>query len=205
MDEGAGQTELLFHPAGKIAGQAATKRLQTAESQQTRGARRHFRRGHTLQVRMKGEVFGDGEVGVEGEPLAQVADAFLHAARTPDDVAPGHLDGPRRGRQNAGEHPHRRRLARTVGADEAEDLPRADFEIEARDRRHRPEGAAQPARPDGGHGGLSGPSPARDCRPPARGRRPACPSSAHRSDSARRPSPDRRAERAPWASGRTSA
>ncbi len=70
----AGQTELLLHPAGKLAGQTRGERAETGEAQQPRHALGAQSRGHRMQVGEQVEVLGDAQVLVEAEALRHVAD-----------------------------------------------------------------------------------------------------------------------------------
>ena len=75
-----------------------------------------------------------GEVRVERRFLERRADDLPHRRPLPDDVIAA--DGRRAcgRREQRREHVHRRRLARTVGAEKAVDLARVDVQIDAVDR-----------------------------------------------------------------------
>ena len=75
-----------------------------------------------LHVRDEVEVRGDRHVAVERDVLGQVADPAPHLERLLEHVEAGHPGGPARGRHEAGEDPHGRRLAGAVRAEEADDL-----------------------------------------------------------------------------------
>ena len=79
------------------------------------------------QIAAVADVFVDGEVGIEAEGLRQVAGLRTHLARrAAEDV------GDAGGRfHHSGENLEGRGLARAVGADQAEDLARADFEVDS--------------------------------------------------------------------------
>src|SRR5262249_30855815 len=80
-------------------------------------------------------------LAVERHALGQVADALAHAQGIVQHVEAVHLHAPRRRRQEAGQDAHRRRLARAVRAEEADDL--AALEPEAHVV-HREVGAESP-------------------------------------------------------------
>src|SRR5690606_34568620 len=74
------------------------------------------------------DVLVHGEILIEREPLAHVADVALDRLALGVDVEardPGDSGG---GREKSGEHPDRRRLARAVRAEKAENLPDAHLE-----------------------------------------------------------------------------
>ena len=80
------------------------------------------------------QVLATGHVAVEADAVGHVADAALdleRAARRVEPDDPG-LPGGRLGQ--AEEHEDRRRLARAVLAEQAEDLAGADLEVEVVDR-----------------------------------------------------------------------
>src|SRR5262249_26304975 len=74
------------------------------------------------------EVPADGHLGVERNGLGEVADAAADLERLLEDVEAGDLDGAVRGRHVAGDHAHRRRLARAVRPEEAEHFAPVDPE-----------------------------------------------------------------------------
>jgi hypothetical protein len=74
--------------------------------------------GHHLQVLL------DGHVQVQRRVLGEVADVGASADRVGDHVDPGHPGGALGGLEVAREDLHRGRLARPVGAEQADDLRR---------------------------------------------------------------------------------
>ena len=68
--------------------------------------------------------------------LRDVTDAAPYVLRLRDHVVTGHHGRAGGGPQQRGQHPKRRRLARTVGAEETDDLPLRDVEIDAVDGLH---------------------------------------------------------------------
>ena len=74
------------------------------------------------------------ELAVTGAvALADVADRAAYLALSGDDVMTGDLGGPRRRRDESGEHAQGGRLARTVGAEEGDELALTDLQVEATD------------------------------------------------------------------------
>ena len=97
------------------------------------------------------EVLLHGQVEVEGELLAHVAEPRLPAVGVADDVEPAEArHGAGRGREEARQHPDRRRLSGPVRAEESEDLPARNVEADAVDRREVAEAPRQGADGDGG-------------------------------------------------------
>jgi hypothetical protein len=81
-----------------------------------------------VDTRDEGEIFADRQFFVQRETLRHVTDTPLDRRRVRDDVQPetGAASGVRC--QQAAEHSDRRRLARAVGTDHAEDLAASDFQ-----------------------------------------------------------------------------
>src|SRR6185503_2292945 len=79
------------------------------------------------------DVLIDGEPFVQREALRHVADALLDAFRVAADVDAADGRGAARRRQQAAQHPNRRRLAGAVRAKEAENLALGDVEREVID------------------------------------------------------------------------
>ncbi len=90
VDQRAGQAELLLHAAGEVARQAAFEGRQVAEGQQPLDPLVAALAGHVVDVGVEVEVLHHGQVGVEPEPLAHVADFVLDRLGLADDVMAGH-------------------------------------------------------------------------------------------------------------------
>src|SRR5690606_21391524 len=75
--------------------------------------------------------------------LRQIADPPPHLERVADDVLAGDPRRPAGRQQVAGQDLHRRRLAGTVGAEEADDLATRDLERDALERHRGPEGPGE--------------------------------------------------------------
>ena len=80
-------------------------------------------------------MLGAGEERIEGRLLEGGADHGAHLGAFADDVVAADPGGARRGRQQRGEHVDRRRLAGSVGPEEAVDLAGLDAQV---DPVHRP-------------------------------------------------------------------
>ena len=85
------------------------------------------------------EVFGHRELPVERELLGDVADALPGRGAGVAQVDARHAQRAAGGRQQAAQHPKRRRLAGAVGSEQPEDFAAMDFKADVIDRREGPE------------------------------------------------------------------
>jgi hypothetical protein len=69
-----GQTEFLFHPSGKLAGQTFRERTKAGETQQPQHTLGAHCRAHGMQIGEQVEVLGYAQVFVQAEALRHVAD-----------------------------------------------------------------------------------------------------------------------------------
>ena len=83
--------------------------------------------GEAFQLADKFEVLGGFHLRIDGRRLGKIANPLLHLERLIEDVEAGDLCGSCRGRHEAGQHAHRRGLARSVGAEESYDLAFGDL------------------------------------------------------------------------------
>ena len=88
-----------------------------------------------LQRRAVAQVFLDAKVGIQRHVLGQVADVLAHIQRLRPHIEPGDAHVARTRGVEAGEHANRRRLARPVGAEEADDFAALHFKGQAVDGR----------------------------------------------------------------------
>ena len=130
MDQRAGQAELLFHAAGELAGLEARKRLMPEP--RAAGPRARAGRGRAFeQIGVEADVFVDGQVFVETEPLRHVAHMLLGALGIGDDIDAVDDDAPPSGRMTPASMRMVVGLAGAVGTDEAEDFAAVDRKAEA--------------------------------------------------------------------------
>ena len=107
-----------------------------------------------LVARQSGEPGGIGQVVarrkpvVEADLVGQVADPPLDFERLAQRVEPGDLGASAGRLGEAEQHQDRRRLARAVRAEDADDLAGADLEIDMVDRQRGAVALGQPRRPD---------------------------------------------------------
>src|SRR5262245_36736831 len=100
----------------------------------------------------EGDVLVDRQLLVEREPLGHVADTPLDALGIASDVEPPDDRCPARRLEQSTQHPDGRRLPRTVGAENAEDLAGLHAEGQAIDRDERPEMPRERRDDNGIHG-----------------------------------------------------
>jgi hypothetical protein len=79
------------------------------------------------------EVLEDRQLGVEVVDLGDNPEPALDPRPVTARVHPDHGQRPVADRARAGDHPHRRGLARPVGTEEAKGLPDVDVEVDAVD------------------------------------------------------------------------
>ena len=131
MDQGAAQTQLLLHAAREPAGQAAGKGSQSAEGQQPLTPLATLAAGHSEDIGVEGDILPHGQVRVEAETLAHIADLAL------DPFGPGrkytaqYLQPAFLRIEDTGQHAQGGGLAGTVGADQAKELSLGDGEGQA--------------------------------------------------------------------------
>ena len=131
-----GQAEPLPH-AERVAprtGRSSTPPSPTCSSASSIRPRRVRARRPAPMASNSARLARPGQVRVRRRPLDQRADLRQHLARPARGIGrPEHLHLARRGQHQAEQHPHRRGLARAVGAEEAVDVALADVEVEAVD------------------------------------------------------------------------
>src|SRR5687767_6546106 len=131
----AGEREALAH-AGRVALDVVVGAVRELHAHErcldpgTRLTRRHVvQRGEVLEVLARGEL--PVEAALAGEHRA---DPGADLARLLHDVDAEHARLAAGRLEEGREHPHRRRLARAVRAEDPEDLARLDGEVDAGDR-----------------------------------------------------------------------
>ena len=122
----AGQTELLLHSAGKLAGQTRGERAETGEAQQPCHPLGAQGRGHCMQVGEQVEVLGDAQVLVEAEALRHVTDRRMRQRGFGCHVMAEYTDVATRGAQQTSDQAQQGGLAGGIRADQAGDHPWLD-------------------------------------------------------------------------------
>jgi hypothetical protein len=133
VDEGAGEGELLLHPARQTLGQPIAKRRETHQLEQAVASRPPV--VDAVQLGEEADVLVHREIAVEREALGEVADAARELAPVGGWLEPaGAQRAAVRGKQ-AQDAAQRRGLACAIGPDEPEHLAALDAEVEAVDGR----------------------------------------------------------------------
>src|SRR6185503_15092485 len=132
VDEGAGEREPSFHSTGQRLDSRFRARAQFSEFEQGGNAPAHFGFAQSEIAAIDQQVLFDGEIGIEVVALRYDADADARFARARRHRQSQHLDLARVGVDQAQAQAQRRGLARAVGAEEAEALSGAQFEVDTR-------------------------------------------------------------------------
>ena len=120
-EQGAGQPELLFHPARELACRPCGEAGEIGEGEQPREGGRAFGLQYAAQVSVEGEVLQHAEILVEAELLGHVAEVLAQQVSLAHRIQPQHPDGARFGDQQTGQQAQQSALARAVGADQSGD------------------------------------------------------------------------------------
>ena len=129
VDEGAAEGELLLHAAREFAGRPVSEGCQLVVDVADEGI--IFRYAHPKEVGKEVEIFGHGEVAIEGERARHVADGAAQAAIGAHHVLPVHDRRAAGGQEEGGEDAEEGRLARAVRPDEAEHFSLLDVDVDA--------------------------------------------------------------------------
>src|SRR3989440_640465 len=130
VDERHRQVEPAFH-ASRVAAHLPVGGLREPDAcEQLVGAGLAHVARERLERGLQPQVLAAGEERVERSLLKRGADRRAHLWPLADDVEAGDARGALRGRQQRGEHVHRRRLARAVRAEKAVDLAGRDGEVD---------------------------------------------------------------------------
>ncbi len=130
MRQRTGQSELLFHPSGKLACQALAKLRHARNCEHRIGARLpHFRRDFE-QIGIEANILLHRQIFIQAKTLRHIAEMALHLFRMCAHIDAVDHDAALVGTNDAGEHAHRGRLSCTVRADQAEYLSRLHAETE---------------------------------------------------------------------------
>ena len=145
VDQGAAEGQLLLHAAGELAGQPVAEGVQSHQRQQLLPPLQKVAVGHPPQPGHVAKVLHHAEIGVEGEGLGEIAHPRAgQAGRLPSTRTRAGA-----GVQQAGQDVEGAGLAGAVGADQPEDLARADLEVDAPQRLQGPVGLVEPLHLEG--------------------------------------------------------
>ncbi len=154
VDERAGELQPAAHAARQVAGPSLPGVGELQPVEQRPDARPPLEQEQPVQARDEVQVLADGQVVVQRDVLGHEADPGAGLGGKPGGVGAEHL-GLAAGRaEGAREQPDRRRLAGAAGADDADDRPARDREVDARQRDDVVEGAAGAAQGGDGRGDL---------------------------------------------------
>ena len=131
---GAGQAQLLLHPARQLARQSRGKPAQIGEIEQPVEARPAFGRGQSAQIGIQRQVFDHRQVFIEAKALRHVSD---HRAVGVGCRAPEHRGAAPIGVDQAGQDADQGGFARSIGTDQSGHPARLDphrHRIQRRDR-----------------------------------------------------------------------
>lgn len=156
MREAHGDVEPSPLAAGEGHRLPVEQSVEAERGGQLLGALRRLRPAQPVQPALGDQLLPDGQERVDTAGLGDVPADGADGRRIGEQVVAGHGGrAPGRGEQR-GEHAQGGRLTRAVGAEEGDDLARADGQVDAADGFHRAargrEGPGQPGRADDGHG-----------------------------------------------------
>ena len=120
----AADGQLLPHAAREVAGRRVEFRGQLELVEQREGLGAGI--GDSVDARVEREVLFDGQVGKQRRIVGHEGESRLGRDRVGVDVEAGDRQPPAAGRNDAGQRPHRGRLAGAVGSDERQQLARLD-------------------------------------------------------------------------------
>ncbi len=131
MDEGGGEVEAALH-AARVAAYAAVGGVAEVDAvEQVVGAPAAFGGRDPLQRRLQADQLPAGHQRVERRFLKGYADRATNLPCFPGDVVAGDRSPAAGRQQQRRQHPHGRRLAGAVGAEEAVDFALRDLEVDA--------------------------------------------------------------------------
>jgi hypothetical protein len=143
VHERRGEVEAALHAAGVAADTAVGGADQVDPFEQRVGAAAALGGGDPLQGRLQPDQLAPGHQRVERRFLQGDADRAAHRPRFGDHVVAGHRGTAAGRQQQRRQYSYRGRLAGAVGAEEAEDFPLRDGDVDALHRQHLVEGALQ--------------------------------------------------------------
>ncbi len=130
MDQRTRQGQLLLHPPGEILGLPLPEAAQPAERQELLDALLEGLAHNAVDAGLEEHVLVNRQLRVQAEALRNIAEPALDLVRLLQHVVPRHTRRPRSRLQGSAKHPHGRRLPRTIGADQPEDLALQNGEVE---------------------------------------------------------------------------
>ena len=131
MDQGGSEVEATLHPS-RVRPDAAVDRVADVDHvQHVRHALLHLDPVEAVEARLEREELAARLAVVERRVLKRDPDAQADLPGLGGDVVPEHERSPCRWQQQGAEHSDDGRLAGAIGAEEAVDLARTHFEVDA--------------------------------------------------------------------------
>ena len=148
VQQAAGDLQPALHPARERAHERRAAIGQAHELEHRVEPRGHAGASQPIDGGVEAQVLLGAEMLVERGLLEDEADAPANLGALPHDVESRHPGAAGRGPQQRAKHLDRRRLAGTVGPEEAEQLPRRHAQVDAAHGFDGAIGLRQPARVD---------------------------------------------------------
>ena len=156
MDQGGGQVEAAFHPAGIGGDKTVHSIADVYQAGQFLDAPVDFAFAQAVETALEAQEFAAGLLVVQRGILEGDADAATHLVGLSDGVVSGDGDAAGGGKDEGDQHSDHGGFAGAVGPQEAVDFAPLHGEIDVVYRLHRPEAAHQSLGFDGvGVGGSS--------------------------------------------------
>ena len=130
MDERGGEVEAALHAAGVLADAAVGVLGQVDHIEQIRNALFDLAARHVVEARGEAQHFAPGLEHIEARFLQRHADRLAHIARLLEHIKAADPSLALSRPEQRGQHSHRRRLARAVLPQEAEDLPAPHAQVD---------------------------------------------------------------------------
>ncbi|MNJ47746.1 hypothetical protein D3C77_429130 [compost metagenome] len=154
-EQGAGQPQLLFHPARELARGPCGEAGEIGEGEQARQGGGALWLQHTAQVSIEAEVLLHAEILVEPELLGHVAQPLTQGIPLAHRIQPQHPDFPGLRHQQTGQQAQQCALACAVGAHQSGDAAGRNGGRDGVEGHPIAEALGEPGELDGGIHGCS--------------------------------------------------
>ena len=149
VQDAAGDVEGAPHPARERSGARVARVREPEELEEGRGALAHGAGAMATQGPREAQVLHRGQVAVQGRFLEHHPDVPPHRERRAEDVVARDPGAPGARAQEGAQELEGGGLPRAVAAQQREELPRLDGEVESRERRDRAIALREALREDG--------------------------------------------------------
>src|SRR4051794_17555855 len=143
MDYGCGHGELLLHTVRVVGDELLGLISKLHEFEQLEGALGGGLAIEAVHASGKAQELSSSQAAEQSHAFGNDADLALHFYRIVVEIEAQDLDASGTGGEQPGQHLDGRRLACAIGAEEAEELPRGDAEIDSINRNEFSETACQ--------------------------------------------------------------